>query len=755
MRKIILLLFIVILLAGCSKEKDNSKDTMIQPEDQSTDQNDPDPTDASSGNQKSSQTSKNPSKAASGNSVQDHTVPGVTEVLQEGEVAEFTGAVGDAKIHMTLKYDKSQITGSYYYDTYGTEIKLDGSDQNIYQDYPTFVLTEDTDPQGQFIGAFINEDIIEGYWKSWNKLYPMYLIRSGSKANPPKQPGNAILQFDGDWYGRNTTYFAGTDMSIHVLFDDLLYFELSAHNGTATGALSGLAIYREGSARVTFREQINWEVPGSEHISFEFRKNADEITLLSNQYDYSCGMGVAFDDTYTSEEIKPAIPSLIDVGIVDNKEQQELFIKTVNYSDYSFLRNTQSVMYEEVLLDGRKVRAGTSYLRGASGLCYYINALDYMYAAIYDESSIQYYTNDAKYADHMPEPMKEWSESFGVEIVYNEITAPYPFDSSIPDLLVNQWEQLKKEQEITLPATYSLKDCSFGDLNLDGQEDFAAVVEQGPGQYTGSRQIYLFLNNKGNFKLAFENNSIVLGNLEGGAFGDPYEDISLSEGEFCVQDYGGSSDRWGHSYTFTYRDNKLILSTITLVGYNTFNLNGTINTYNLMSKKAETRTTYEPGEEDTTGKDYDDLLIYEGKIKLMGEIPFEEAAAWEEADFILEPHYPMPPLWNYDYGQKDFTGTRFTAEEILDKVKKKYYPGMKRIPIPCSQAILDNYSALLGYHVPTYYYSDGEHELYYYQMSYYEDSNQYHHSVFYDSIDNQWDDVEFYDLWDDTGEEDH
>ena len=755
MRKIILLLFIVISLAGCSKEKDNTKDTMTQPEDQSTDQNVPDPTDAASGKKKSGQTSKDPSKAASGNSVQDHTAPEVTRVLQEGDVAEFTGAVGDAKIHMALKYDKGQITGTYYYDTYGTEINLTGFAENNYQNYSSIVLTEDTDQQGQFIGLFINKDSIIGYWKSWSKLYPMYLIRSGSKAVPPKQPGNAILQLDGEWYGRNTTYFTGTDLTIHVLFDELLYFELNAHNGTATGALSALAIYREGAARVIFRDQINWEDLSSDHVFIELKKDADRITLLSNQYDYNCGMGVIFDNTYTEEEIEPAIPSLMEAGIVDTKEQEELFIKTVNYSDYSFLRNTQSVMYEEVLLDGKKVRAGASYLRGASGLCYYINAHDYMYAAIYAEDSIQYYTNDPNYSDHMPEPMRVWSESFDAEIIYNEITASYPFDSRIPEMLLKQREKMRMEQEITLPATYSLKDCSFGDLNRDGQEDFAAVVEQGSGQYTGSRKIYLFLNDKGNYKLAFENNSIVLGNLEGGAFGDPYDDISLSEGEFCVQDYGGSSDRWGHSYTFTYQDNKLILSSITLVGYNTFNFNGTMNTYNLISKKAEIRTTYEPGEEDTTGKDYDGLIIYEGKIKLVGEIPFEEAAAWEEANLILEPDYPMPPLWNYEYGQKDFSGIRFTAEEILDKVKKKYYPGMKKIPIPCSQEILDHYSDLLGYDVPTYYYSDGEHELYYYQMSYYEDSNRYHHSILYDTKDEQWNDVEFYDFWDDTGEEDH
>ncbi len=739
MRKIIVLLFIAVLFVGCSRN--HGKDPLVSPEDL--------------GNHQSNQGAKptsNPTPIGSGN----ESKLSMTDIFKEGEVMEFTGAVGDSMIHMSLTYQDEQLRGTYYYDKYRTEIGLTGAPESRYLDYPSIQLTEDTEQEGQFFGLFINEDRIEGYWKSWDKRYPMYLIRTGSKATQPKAPGEAMMQMDGAWYGANKTYFSGSDLLIHVLYDDLLYFELSAFNGTATGALSGFASYREGTAGITFLDHINWEDPNSDYVSFEFEFNSNQINLLSNQYDYGCGMGVSFEEAYLRDEPGTTLPSLMEVGIVKTKEQEELFIKTVNYAEHSFIRNTQSVMFEDILLDGRRVQAGPSYLRGASGFCYYIIGSDYIYAAIYEEGVIQYYTNDPSYANHMPDPMKQWSESYGSEIIYNEISAPYPFDSRLPQMLADQLEQLKKNQKISLPEAYTLKDYSFGDLDRDGQEDAAVVIEQGSGVTTGSRKIYLFLNQNGKYRLAFENSDIILGSMEGGVFGDPYEDISLSEGKLHVQDYGGSSDRWGHTYTFTYQDKQLILTEITVINYNTLRLNGTVATYDLRNKRAESRTMYEAWEEDPSGKNYNNLLIYEGRIILEEDITFAYAKAWGEEAFLLDPVYPMPSIDSFDGVQRDYSRTKFTAMEILDRVRDKYYPKMKKISIPYSREIQDNYSLLLGYEAPSYYYSDGVHDLYYYHRSFLEDTERYHHTVLYRSKkQGSSEEFQFYDYWDDTGEEEN
>lgn len=765
MRKAVLLLLFIVLLAGCSSEK--SKENDRDSEDRSTflaqkdSEKDTKGSSSSSGtgNQDTNQINNTSDPMSSSKSSTYTTGPGadiIADMLKKDKVIEYTGAVGNSKIHMVLNYQGDQITGTYYYDKYKNDISLSGALELFYNDYPSFTLTEDTEQQGQFIGLIINEDYIKGCWKSWNELFPMYLIRTDADVSEPKAPGKDLLSFDGQWKGKNSTYFIGSDLIVKALYEDLLYFDLSAYSGTATGALSGLAIYQNGSAKAILYDHINWEDASSEHVSFEFSRKDQELSLESNQYDYYCGMGVSYDAAYSSDMADIAFPTLIDVGIVDNKEQEELFKKTVDYLEYSFIQNTQYVIYEDILLDGRKARAGTSYLRGASGLCYYINASDYMYAAIYEEGKIQYYTNDLNYADHMPEPMKIWAEQYQTEIVYNEVSAPYPFDSRIPEILLKQRHLLKQDKEITLFSNYHLKDYSFGDINKDGQEDFAVVIEQGSGKYTGSRRIYIFLNQKGNYELTFENSTLILGNMEGGAYGDPYEGILISEGEFCVFDFGGSSYRWGHTYSFSYQDKQLILAGIDLVGFNTHNLNGTYNTYNLIDGTVQTRTSYESGDAGDTEKNYNDLLIYEGRIKNNKKIYFAEAKAWCEEQLTIEPPNTLPSPGDYTYGLYSISELKYSPEEILDKVKMKYYPGLKKVQMNFSQEILDNNSYLYGYQIPTYYYSDGKNNLYYYGLGPYYDSNRLQHSVLYSPLDDSnWSESVFYQYWDDTGEEDN
>jgi hypothetical protein len=665
---------------------------------------------------------------------------------------EFTGVVGNSKIHMTLLNKDNQITGVYYYDKYKTDINLTGSIELTYKYYPTLTLYEETEQFGQFFGIFKNEDYIEGYWKNDEKIYPMYLIRTGSDILQPKESSEDNKQFDGHWYGVNSTYYSSSELEIKVLFDDLLFFEITAYNGPYISEVDGLAICQNGTATTTFNE-ILWEERNSDNVKFDFQIIDNELSLKANKYYYYCGIGGSFNDTYTRDEAKVSMPSPIEVGIVDTKEQEDLFLKIVDYDYYSFIQYTEYVMYEDIILDGKKARAGASYLRGASRYCYYINASDFLYAAIYEDDHINYYTNDPDYADHMPEPMLEWTYDYPFDIIYNGIEAPYPFDSKIPDLIKNQIKQIEMGEEITLPAHYTLFDHSVGDLNKDGYEDIAVVIEQGNGVYTGTRGIYIFLNNNGTYKLTYENRSLVLGRSEGGVFGDPYNGISILNGEFHVYDYGGSSDRWSHNYTFRYMDKQLVLTRIEQKNYSTHTLNGTVDIYNLIDGIMETRTNSEYDDENTDNP-YNDVLIYSGKIKDAKDIAFQDAYAWCECDFNVEPKYPMPSLGYYEYGRADFAEIQHKAEKILDKVQQKYYKQMKKVNIPCSQDIIDNYSFLLGYEVPSYYYSDGEHILYYFSLELHNGFNRYEHTVCYDSLnENDWDETEFYWLWDDSGDE--
>lgn len=577
----------------------------------------------------------------------------------------------------------------------------------------------------------------------------MYLVRTGSDSLQPNEPSEEIIQFNGQWNGVNSSFHSGSEIDIKVLFDDLFYIKMEAHNGTATGAVEGLATYQNGIATIIFSDIIPEEGKDNNNVAFNFQIKENELLLEANQYDYLCGMGVSFDDRYTRDELNTSVPTLLGVGIVDTLEQQELFLEMVDYDYYKFCENTQYVIYEDIILNGKKARAGESYLRGASGTCYYINASEYLYAAIYVDDHIEYYTNDLDYADHMPEPMKEWSDKYDTEIIFNEVTAPSPFDSEIPDLLIDQMKQIKTGKQITLPEHYSLMDHAIGDLNQDGKDDIAVVIEQGKGVYSGSRGIFIFLNKNGTYKLTYENRFLILGRSEGGIFGDPYYGISLSDGKFYVSDYGGSVFRWSHTYTFSYKDQQLNLTQIEISDYYTHTYNGIYSICDLIAGEMETRTFVDlNGNSDTY---YNELLLCSKKLETSKVISIQDAYAGCEDAFNIERSYPMPSLGYYNFGRDDLSGVQYSAEEILDKVQQKYYPQMKKVKLPCSQEIIDNYSLLLGYKVPSYYYSDGESVLYYFQLELNDESNRYEHTIFYESDDKG--EYNFYYYWDDTGEE--
>ena len=557
-----------------------------------------------------------------------------TDMISLNETNEFEGSIGTAKIHMTLNNDHNQLSGSYYYDKYEADITLTGTFDM--EDHPKINLNEDTEQEGVFVGILRSSDSIEGYWKDSENIYPMYLTRIDSDAKAPKEPAGDIMKLDGPWFGKNATYFNGTDLYIHVLFDDLVYFQLDAYKGANLGILDGLAVYEDGKATINYPDEVLQEDTGSkDSVYFSFTRSDNELLLDSNNYTYGCGAGVSFDDTYTQDEAETPMPTALDVGIVSTKEQATLFENMVQYKLSSFIASTEDVMYEETTLDGKSALAGESYLPGASGTCYYINKDGYLYAAISENDTIDYFTNDSAYANSMPQPMAEWASALSADITFNEVDAPYPFDSSIEDQLKSQIAQIKAGKKIVLPTNYALIDSSVGDLDQNGYDDIAVVIEQGDGSYSGSRRIYIYLNKDGSYELSQVNTSLILGRKEGGVLGDPYDSISISEGKLHVNFYGGSSYRWSLDYSFQYQDGALVLTQIGELNFSVNTLDGTMDIYNLMNKTMESRNIVING--DTGEVSEKSELTYSGQIKDLNQIAFSDTYAWCQNDFELEP----------------------------------------------------------------------------------------------------------------------
>ena len=197
----------------------------------------------------------------------------------------------------------------------------------------------------------------------------------------------------------------------------MIYYKLEAHNGTHSGVLWGFGIVNNGSVKTVFKDTTYDEK--KENVFFEFKIEDDLLKLNSNMYDYGCGAGVMFDSEYVFGDKEIAMPTALEVGIVETEEQDRLFKKLVGDRYSEFISYTSFVQYSEVIMDGEKVKAGTSYLRGDYGVCFYIISSQHIYAAIIGNGGIYYYTNDKNYAEKIPEPMAEWANTRLDNIIYN------------------------------------------------------------------------------------------------------------------------------------------------------------------------------------------------------------------------------------------------------------------------------------------------------------------------------------------------
>jgi hypothetical protein len=86
--------------------------------------------------------------------------------------------------------------------------------------------------------------------------------------------------------------------------------------------------------------------------------------------------------------------------------------------DNSNIQGADPVSAMVVFLDGKPAKAGKSYLRGMFGMCFYIVADNKIYAAYTDYDNTYYYTNDKKYSEALPEPIKEWASNQEAKIHY-------------------------------------------------------------------------------------------------------------------------------------------------------------------------------------------------------------------------------------------------------------------------------------------------------------------------------------------------
>lgn len=120
--------------------------------------------------------------------------------------------------------------------------------------------------------------------------------------------------------------------------------------------------------------------------------------------------------------------------------------------------------------------------------------------------------------------------------------------------------ELPAELKEFIPAGYSFLSGEKGNLNLDKRADIVVVLKKDNEKETSDvidhpekRPLLIFLGQSdGSYKLAARNDNTVYCVDCGGIFGDPFESLTITNGNFSVNHYGGSNWRWTRIISYKY-----------------------------------------------------------------------------------------------------------------------------------------------------------------------------------------------------------
>ena len=109
-----------------------------------------------------------------------------------------------------------------------------------------------------------------------------------------------------------------------------------------------------------------------------------------------------------------------------------------------------------------------------------------------------------------------------------------------------------------IPKDYKVLNFTKGDLNKDKFDDAILILKHnGEDKDEFKRPLYILLGSKsGDYKVISKNSNAVLGYFDGGVFGDPFDGVTIKNGYFSIEHYGGSNWRWTRIVTFKYNKKK-------------------------------------------------------------------------------------------------------------------------------------------------------------------------------------------------------
>lgn len=258
-----------------------------------------------------------------------------------------------------------------------------------------------------------------------------------------------------------------------------------------------------------------------------------------------------------------------------------------------------------------------------------------------------------------------------------------------------------------------IRSAVTGDLNSDGNDDLAVVVEfaikrdETTPEYSfgwGSpRTIFILLGNAdGSYRIAHKNEALIQENGMGGRFGEPLVHIKIEDGVLEIAHIQGTSWSWYDIMRFSYDNNgQLTLISSMQDCYWSVGPNNETTTCDFVNHKLERYSWSKPWEEE--GKK---LLLYSGELPnqtfLFDEVTFSEISNLSYIRFL-------PDWFNYLYdGFQEQSHTpydlKISPSQALDMAMAENYPDFEKVYIPYTQENKDNYLELLFYETPDYYY---------------------------------------------------
>jgi len=115
------------------------------------------------------------------------------------------------------------------------------------------------------------------------------------------------------------------------------------------------------------------------------------------------------------------------------------------------------------------------------------------------------------------------------------------------------------------------------DLNGDGRADAAVVISHGglgdaEAVYVKHVLVLALRETDGKLHRSVVSDAAVLDGDEGGAFGDPFDSLSIDRGAVVISHYGGSRDRWGFTHRYRHQHNQWMLIGLSMGNQDALNL---------------------------------------------------------------------------------------------------------------------------------------------------------------------------------------